>query len=167
MQDKELYQQILGLDSPWTVSRIDLDIELGEIRVHVEDPRRHHRGHRHHGCTWGTVATVDVADDPFHLVAGVQPGGILGLVGRPAGKNPLYVQREGLEKGRNWQKTESSEVAETLVFTVFSCVCGLSAFDFEDREGHQPAKHFRGLSPYKSLQSALCPQAVVLKILVF
>jgi transposase len=39
MQDKELYQQILGLDSPWTVSRVDLDIELGEIRVHVEHPR--------------------------------------------------------------------------------------------------------------------------------
>lgn len=40
MQDKELYQAILGLVSPWTVSEVDMDIESGEIRVHVSHPRR-------------------------------------------------------------------------------------------------------------------------------
>lgn len=39
MQDKELYQAILGLVSPWTVSEVDMDIESGEIRVHVSHPR--------------------------------------------------------------------------------------------------------------------------------
>jgi len=39
MQDRELYQQILGLDSPWSVSGVELDAEAGEIRVRVEHPR--------------------------------------------------------------------------------------------------------------------------------
>jgi transposase len=39
MQDKELYQQILGLDSPWSVSEVELDTELEEVRVHVDHPR--------------------------------------------------------------------------------------------------------------------------------
>ena len=39
MQDKELYQQILGLLSPWTVSDVQLDHDSQEIRVRVEHPR--------------------------------------------------------------------------------------------------------------------------------
>ena len=39
MQDKELYQQILGLSSPWTVSDVQLDHDSQEIRVRVEHPR--------------------------------------------------------------------------------------------------------------------------------
>lgn len=39
MQDKELYQEILGLALPWTVSEVDLDTALEEIRIHVGHPR--------------------------------------------------------------------------------------------------------------------------------
>ena len=39
MQDKELYQQILGITSPWSVSSVELDHSAQEIRVHVEHPR--------------------------------------------------------------------------------------------------------------------------------
>src|SRR5690606_29082048 len=39
MQDRELYQQILGLQSPWSVSGVELDAEAGEVRVRVEHPR--------------------------------------------------------------------------------------------------------------------------------
>ncbi len=39
MQDKELYQQILGLSSPWQVSSVELDKASLEIRVRVEHPR--------------------------------------------------------------------------------------------------------------------------------
>jgi transposase len=39
MQDKELYQHILGLDSPWSVSEVELDTDSEEIRVHVVHPR--------------------------------------------------------------------------------------------------------------------------------
>ena len=39
MQDKELYQQILGLSSPWTVSDVQLDHDSQEIRVGVEHAR--------------------------------------------------------------------------------------------------------------------------------
>jgi transposase len=39
MQDKELYQAILGLDSPWSVSEVELDIDLGEIRIRASHPR--------------------------------------------------------------------------------------------------------------------------------
>jgi transposase len=39
MQDKELYQYILGLDSPWSVSEVELHADSGEIRVRVDHPR--------------------------------------------------------------------------------------------------------------------------------
>jgi len=39
MQDKELYQTILGLDTPWQVADVELDLKEGEIRVTVEHPR--------------------------------------------------------------------------------------------------------------------------------
>jgi transposase len=39
MQDKELYQQILGLESPWSVDEVELDHEASEIRVSVQHPR--------------------------------------------------------------------------------------------------------------------------------
>lgn len=38
MQDKELYQQILGLNSPWSVGNVELDVENSEIRVNVIHP---------------------------------------------------------------------------------------------------------------------------------
>lgn len=36
MQDKELYRQILGIESPWSVERVELQLESGEIHVHLE-----------------------------------------------------------------------------------------------------------------------------------
>ena len=39
MQDLELYQQILGVASPWTVCAVALDRAEQEIRVRVEHPR--------------------------------------------------------------------------------------------------------------------------------
>ena len=38
MQDKELYQQILGLESPWRVAGVRMDLEREEIVVEVEHP---------------------------------------------------------------------------------------------------------------------------------
>lgn len=38
MQDRELYQRILGLESPWRVAGVRLDIEHEEIVVEVEHP---------------------------------------------------------------------------------------------------------------------------------
>ncbi len=39
MQDRELYQHLLGLCTPWTVANVALDIEAEEIVVVVEHPR--------------------------------------------------------------------------------------------------------------------------------
>ncbi len=36
MRDKELYRQILGIQTPWEVSDIELDIKAGEVKVYVE-----------------------------------------------------------------------------------------------------------------------------------
>jgi transposase len=36
MQDRQLYQQILGITSPWSVARVDLALEQGEVRVFLE-----------------------------------------------------------------------------------------------------------------------------------
>lgn len=39
MQDKELYQHLLGLTAPWTVKEVELKVEAQEIDVHVDHPR--------------------------------------------------------------------------------------------------------------------------------
>lgn len=39
MQDKELYQHILGLCEPWSVSNVQLDVENEQIVIDVEHPR--------------------------------------------------------------------------------------------------------------------------------
>jgi transposase len=36
MQDRQLYQQILGIESPWSVAEVTLDLEAGQVRVHLE-----------------------------------------------------------------------------------------------------------------------------------
>ena len=36
MQDRQLYQKILGIVSPWFVSRVELDLEAGEVQVYLE-----------------------------------------------------------------------------------------------------------------------------------
>ena len=36
MHDRQLYQQILGLSAPWSVQRVELCLEAGEVHVHLE-----------------------------------------------------------------------------------------------------------------------------------
>lgn len=36
MHETEFYQQILGLMSPWIVANVNLDLEAGQVDVHVE-----------------------------------------------------------------------------------------------------------------------------------
>jgi transposase len=35
VQDRELYSQILGVQEPWRVDRVDLNLEQGEVHVHL------------------------------------------------------------------------------------------------------------------------------------
>jgi len=35
MRDKELYEKILGIESPWAITDVELDLEHGEVRVAV------------------------------------------------------------------------------------------------------------------------------------
>lgn len=37
MRDKELYAKILGIESPWRVTEVDLSLEDGEILVHLDN----------------------------------------------------------------------------------------------------------------------------------
>ena len=39
MESKKLYQCLLGLSSPWTVARVDLDMAKLHVDVHVEHPK--------------------------------------------------------------------------------------------------------------------------------
>ena len=41
MESVELYRQLLGLTAPWTVERVELDVERQRVEVHV--------GHTHLG----------------------------------------------------------------------------------------------------------------------
>ena len=36
MRDKDLYKQILGIQTPWTVTEVELSMAAGEVTVHVE-----------------------------------------------------------------------------------------------------------------------------------
>jgi len=36
MQDRELYRKILGIEAPWWVDRVDLNLREGEVHVHLE-----------------------------------------------------------------------------------------------------------------------------------
>jgi transposase len=36
MQDRELYERILGIEEPWRVERVDLQLEAGEIHVYLD-----------------------------------------------------------------------------------------------------------------------------------
>ena len=40
MQDRKLYEQILGIESPWYVERVELKLECGQVHVHRERPSR-------------------------------------------------------------------------------------------------------------------------------
>ena len=35
MQDRQLYEQILGIESPWSVERVALKLEEGEVHVYL------------------------------------------------------------------------------------------------------------------------------------
>src|SRR5712691_2191793 len=37
MRDKDLYEKILGIEAPWSVTEVELDLKKGEVRVHVAD----------------------------------------------------------------------------------------------------------------------------------
>lgn len=39
MKDTELYRHLLGLESPWTVANVNLDISAQRVDVHVEHPK--------------------------------------------------------------------------------------------------------------------------------
>ena len=36
MQDRELYRQILGIETPWSVLRVDLQLTAGEVHVYLD-----------------------------------------------------------------------------------------------------------------------------------
>ena len=42
MNDKELYGQILGVESPWAVTDVSLDMDIKEVVVKVEFPNKPH-----------------------------------------------------------------------------------------------------------------------------
>jgi transposase len=39
MKDTELYRHLLGLESPWTVANVNLDVATQRVDVHVEHPK--------------------------------------------------------------------------------------------------------------------------------
>jgi len=67
MRDKELYQQIMGIERPWTVSHVELSLKEGEVKVHVEQETgtQHHcphcdatcPGYDHRQRTWRHLDT--------------------------------------------------------------------------------------------------------------
>ena len=50
MKDTQLYEHLLGLSAPWSVSRVELELELNRITVHVECDRSVVWGDPETGC---------------------------------------------------------------------------------------------------------------------
>jgi hypothetical protein len=48
MKDTQLYEQLLGLSKPWSVDRVELELEQSRITVHVECVQ---------GTVWGDPET--------------------------------------------------------------------------------------------------------------
>jgi len=48
MKDTQLYEQLLGLSKPWSVSRVEVDLEHNRVTVHVQCKR---------GVVWGDPET--------------------------------------------------------------------------------------------------------------
>ena len=48
MKDTQLYEQLLGLSAPWSVSRVELELERNRITVHVQCDK---------GVVWGDPET--------------------------------------------------------------------------------------------------------------
>src|SRR6185369_10676222 len=38
MQDRQLYEQLLGLQAPWRVERVELNLQEGAVRVYLGHP---------------------------------------------------------------------------------------------------------------------------------
>lgn len=89
MQDRQLYQQILGITSPWFVESVDLRLEAEEVRVYLKHESDHSWPcpecgrtcpiHDHHGtrtwrhldtCQYRTIICADIprTDCPEHGV---------------------------------------------------------------------------------------------------
>ena len=65
MQDRQLYEQILGLQSPWRVAEVKLWLDLNEVKVYLE-----HAGE----APWCCPSVAGNA--PFTITRGRAPGGI-------------------------------------------------------------------------------------------
>lgn len=48
MKDTQLYEQLLGLSAPWSISGVEVDLERNRITVHVQCDR---------GVVWGDPET--------------------------------------------------------------------------------------------------------------
>jgi hypothetical protein len=60
VKDTQLYEQLLGLSKPWSVSRVDLQLEHNRITVHVQCDK---------GVVWGDPET---GQDRAHVHGWVQ-----------------------------------------------------------------------------------------------
>ena len=62
MKDTQLYEQLLGLSKPWSVERVDLELESNRITVHVQCEK---------GTVWGDPET---GEDRAHIHGWVERG---------------------------------------------------------------------------------------------
>ena len=62
MRDIELYQQLLGLVEPWTVTGVELSVERGRVDVYVGHPRRTRFGCPEPGCEHRELPVRDHAE---------------------------------------------------------------------------------------------------------
>jgi transposase len=63
MRDIELYQHLLGLADPWSVTRVELSLAQGRVDVWVDHPRRVRFACPQAGCDHASLPVRDHADE--------------------------------------------------------------------------------------------------------
>ena len=106
MRDIELYRQILGVEAPWYVKHVELDLEAGEVRIQLS----HHSDPSHWRCPvcQDIVPIYDHREDRIwrHLDTcqyKIAPGRVFCVRCRPApgGLSPTRDQDRGFSLERS------------------------------------------------------------------
>ncbi|GAB1457149.1 hypothetical protein MASR2M48_24570 [Spirochaetota bacterium] len=80
MEDRELYQKLLGISQPWNVKNVELNASEGKVTVTLD----HDKGTK--------LSALNAITKALYMITGNVSGGILILVGLSRLLKPMYPE---------------------------------------------------------------------------